>query len=529
MLGIKARPPGGPGDESLEFLVPADDFYRHLQAALDLGFVRDLVGDRYAAGGRPSVDPVVYFKLQLVRFFEGLRSERQLRRHAADRVSVRWYLGYGLHERLPDHSSLTKIRQRLGLAVFQRFFEHVVELCRAAGLVWGRELFVDATQVRANAAVGSLVPRFYWRWATARRPGPAPAAAAPAAAGPRPLPVALSPAQRRHLAAAHRARWSLLDECRLDPDRPPNSAYQRRADWQVSATDPDAALMNRHHLAGTARLGYHTHYVVDGGTARVILAALVTPADVMEQTALPDLVWRVCFRWRLRPRRLVGDSAYGTTENVRALEAAGIRAYVPLRDPHAHSPLFGQGDFAYDPARDVYTCPQGTELPFRGEQDAGRVRLYQAPAAACRACPVRARCTDNPRGRGLRRSVDEAYRERVRGYHATPGYAKAMRKRAVWVEPLFGEAKDWHGLRRFRLRGLVGVNIEGLLVAAGQNLKRLLRARGWRRRPWPPGSAGQRARQAAACGRARRALAPCRRTRRGRLGAGHLHQPSSTP
>jgi hypothetical protein len=63
MLGIKARPAGGPGDESLEFLVPADDFYRHLEAALDLGFVRDLVRDRYAAGGRPSVDPVVYFKL----------------------------------------------------------------------------------------------------------------------------------------------------------------------------------------------------------------------------------------------------------------------------------------------------------------------------------------------------------------------------------------------------------------------------------------------------------------------------------
>ena len=64
---------------------------------------------------------------------------------------------------------------------------------------------------------------------------------------------------------------------------------------------------------------------------------------------------------------------------------------------------------------------------------------------------------------------------------------KAMRKRQVWVEPLFGEAKDWHSLRRFRLRGLEKVNIEGLRIAAGQNLKRYLRAKGWGRRLGPTG------------------------------------------
>jgi DDE family transposase len=76
----------------------------------------------------------------------------------------------------------------------------------------------------------------------------------------------------------------------------------------------------------------------------------------------------------------------------------------------------------------------------------------------------------------------------VRGYHATEPYAKAMRKRKVWVEPLFAEAKAWHGLRRFRLRGLASVNVEGLLVAAGQNLKRLLAVTGWGRRHAPCGS-----------------------------------------
>ena len=114
--------------------------------------------------------------------------------------------------------------------------------------------------------------------------------------------------------------------------------------------------------------------------------------------------------------------------------------------------------------------------------------VYRADAAACNACPVKAACTDSSRGRSVHRSLYAEYLDRVRAYHETRAYEKAMAKRKVWVEPLFGEAKDWHGLERFRLRGLWKVNAEALLIATGQNLKRLLRTRGWGRRPWPNGA-----------------------------------------
>src|SRR5437016_8700685 len=121
---------------------------------------RKFVQESYAGSGRPSIDPVVFFKLQLVMFFEGFRSERQLIRHAADRLSVRWYLGYDLNEALPDHSSLTKIRNRYGIEVFRRFFEAIVEQCQQEKLIWGKELYIDSTQVNANADLDSLTPRF---------------------------------------------------------------------------------------------------------------------------------------------------------------------------------------------------------------------------------------------------------------------------------------------------------------------------------------------------------------------------------
>src|SRR6476661_939671 len=160
MMGYKERAFAPLVNVSLEELVPRDHFYRHLHQSLDLAFVRELVVPFYAAGGRPSVDPEVFFKLQLIMFFEGLRSERQLLRVAADRLSLRWYVGYDLGEPLPDHSSLTRIRDRYGVDTFRRFFEAIVEQCQQAGLVWGKELYFDATHVLADASLDSLVPRF---------------------------------------------------------------------------------------------------------------------------------------------------------------------------------------------------------------------------------------------------------------------------------------------------------------------------------------------------------------------------------
>src|SRR3954452_19897699 len=118
MMGTKERAFGPLPPVTLEDLVPPDHFYRHLERTLDLSFVRDVVREAYADMGRPSIDPVVFFKLQLILFFEGLPSDRQLRQVVADRLSLRWYLGYDLTEPLPDHSSLSRIRERYGREVF---------------------------------------------------------------------------------------------------------------------------------------------------------------------------------------------------------------------------------------------------------------------------------------------------------------------------------------------------------------------------------------------------------------------------
>src|SRR5215204_4823305 len=404
MLGPpKSRRLGEPIAVSLEDLVPASNFYRYLEAKLDLSFVRDWTSDLYAERGRPSIDPVVFFKLQLVMFFEGIRSERQLIATASLNLAHRWYLGYALDEELPDHSSLTRIRQRLGVATFERFFERIVDLCQEAGLVWGRELYVDATKVAANANVDSLVPRFYHdaKAHVADLFAADPPAdehdddvADPPAGEERISPedvVRLPPGVLPAVVLPEQApRRKLLEERRLDPNRPAVGSYRRTTDFRVSTTDPDATPM---WTGAETALGYHDHYVVDGGKARIILAALVTPADVMENVPLCDLLWRVCFRRKLRPGQVTGDTTYGTVENIVALEAAGIRAFFPLPDFDRRTPYYGMCRFTSDPKHDAYRCPQGQFLRRRKTKYTEEKLLYRADAATCNTCPVKAACT----------------------------------------------------------------------------------------------------------------------------------------
>jgi transposase len=516
MMGIKERIFRPLPNLSLEELVPQENFYRHLERTLDLSFVRELVKDCYASCGRPSVDPVVFFRLQLVMFFEGIRSERQLMEVAADRLSVRWYLGYDLHESVPDHSSLTKIRERYGLEVFRRFFERIVEECFEAGLVWGKELYFDATKVEANASLESIAPRFaveaHLEELFEEENATDPRSGARRAAQEAHLEdVALPSATDKQLATENASKSDWISRDGRQQREMKGEWYRRTADLLASKTDPDASPMKRKGK-DFSHLGYHAHYyVVDGGKSRVILGVLVTPFEVTENKPMLDLLWRSVFRWKVRPERVTGDSAYGTVENISAVEKVGIRAYMSLKGAGKGRPYFSKDEFTYDAKADLYRCPAGQSLRPAGRHAARSLIKYRADAGTCGACALKPKCTLSKKGREVLRYLDEEYVDRVKGYSGTYLYEKALRKRRVWVEPLFGEAKDWHGLRRFRLRRLEKVNVEALLIASGQNVKRLLGANRCGLRSLPQATALHPAEPTRLVHRGRRLVRPHRR------------------
>ena len=208
-----------------------------------------------------------------------------------------------------------------------------------------------------------------------------------------------------------------------------------------------------HKKKGAPRLGYLTHYVVDGGKARVILNALVTPAEVTENLPMLELLFRSRFLWRLRPRSVTGDAAYGTTENVVAVEKAA----------YGHTWCYPTTTNAVPSSARTTSSTTPKATPIR----ALKVRLCADKAATTRRDPPGMPLGPMPATpalsgldarRARRRDVGSgaaSMRRPPKGakYGDTEAYRKALRKRQVWVEPLFAEA---------------------LLIAAGQNIKRLL-------------------------------------------------------
>jgi len=256
-----------------------------------------------------------------------------------------------------------------------------VERCRDDGLIWGKELYADATLVEATADRDNMLPRFAVEadlqqlfgetyqppesaevsvpptgMTTAPAPGIVEAADHPV------LEVGATRSPERH--AKLLAQQQTHDDWYArngEPDRSiKRRGYQRTSDLWVSLTDPDAVLM-RQHKDGV-HLCYRDQYLVDGAKASIILGVLVTAADVMEHMPFLDMVWRACFRFQLRPRSATGDTTYGTVERIRARSDAGIRAYVPIRDWDKRTSLFGREVFIYDTEADHYTCPNGTIL-----------------------------------------------------------------------------------------------------------------------------------------------------------------------
>jgi transposase len=155
--------------------VSASTFYVKLEATLEgIGFaegVREICRPAYAEeskGGRPGIDPAVYFKMLMIGFFENLPSERAIASRCADSLSLRAFLGYELDEATPDHSSLSKIRTRLGPEMFQAAFELVLQGLYEHGLLKGRDLGIDSSIIEANASLRELQHRnteeAYWEY-----------------------------------------------------------------------------------------------------------------------------------------------------------------------------------------------------------------------------------------------------------------------------------------------------------------------------------------------------------------------------
>src|SRR5438874_2540563 len=414
--------------------IPQGHFYERLAQLLDLEFVYELTRPLYAEKiGRPSLDPVVFFKCMLAGFFENIVYDKELEYRIADSLTLRRFLGYSLEERTPDESTLRKTRQSMPEEAFREVFDRVLSQCQAAGLLKGRAVGTDSTQVDANASMDSLRHKTlgctYEEYVLALR--------------------------RQDQPEATSSEAKAADKKR--------SGKASNQDWQ-SSTDPEARVMQ--HADGHPHLSYRVDTTVDLETG-VIVSAGAEPANVSDQA---DFLGRVDEAEAMLAERglavqaVVADKGHHSGENLAGLVERDLLALISSPNTQRGQPGFRREDFTYDAASDTFLCPAGVLLRRR-KGDERVSRQYQARGRECRNCPHFGVCTPSKTGRSLSVSVHEALiqvnRERVHDPELRP-LLQIRRQRG---EGPFGYFKQFGGLRRFAGRGLDYASKKTLIAA----------------------------------------------------------------
>ncbi len=422
--------------------IPTRHFYARLDSLIDLSFVREVTASLYAEKlGRPSLDPVVFFKCMLVAFFENIVADRALEFRLADSLVIRKYLGYGLDERTPDESTLRKTRQLLPEETFRLVFMQVLAQCAHRGLVSGRALGMDSTTVEANASMDSLVHKelgcTYEEFMLALKRQDAPAAT-------------------REEAKA------------TDKDRPGKASNR---DWE-SPTDPDARVMQ--HADKHTHLSYHVDATVDLESG-VIVSVGADYADHSDQQTCLDRVDEAVDNVDAvggTPCMIVADKGHHSGENLRGIAERGLIPLISSPGQTRGAAGFRREDFTYHAEPDSYTCPEGQMLTRRmSRQD---TKLYQARGAVCRACPHFGVCTKSNTGRGWSISHDDdiIQQNRARVHH--PDARPLLMIRRQRGEAPFGYFKQFGGLARLTGRGLTFATKKALMAGIGWNLRKLM-------------------------------------------------------
>ncbi|MBT0779135.1 transposase [Paracoccus sp. pheM1] len=416
---------------SLRGLIPDDHVLVRVDQVLDLGWLRAEVADLYCAdNGRSGIDPEVAMRLMLAGFLLGIVQDRRLMREAQVNLAIRWFVGYALHEALPDHSSLTRIRQRWGADVFRQIFIHVVRQCQAAGLISTETVHIDASLIRANVSMDALVSR--------------------------------------HLDAVEAAHD---DANGAERDARTSGKFKK-----LCRTDPDATMATS--SKAPLRPAYKQHTAVDDFAGVVVDVEIVT-GEEHDTGRFDERLEAIEATLGVTPGRITADRLYGIGRIYAALEDRRIAAVIPpLRAPRRKGAQgFPTERFKFDPHHDVVRCPARRRLTPRNVTKSGQ--WYRADRHDCARCPLKAQCL--PRGAPSRR------------VHIVTNHAailRARRKRLAWgkdghaiytrhrwrVEGTHGTAKTLHGLARAIRRGLENMRIQALLTAIAMNLKKLAAA-----------------------------------------------------
>lgn len=425
----------------IEDLVPKDHILRDVEKAIDFSFIYELVEDKYCQdNGRPSIDPVVLFKLVFIQYLFGIRSMRQTIKEIQVNIAYRWFLGYDLIEVIPHFSTFGKNYSRRfeGTDVFEQIFEKILQEAVKCGFVDPSAVFIDATHIKASANKKKSVNE----------------------------QVKIE-AKHYHEELIKEINKDRVEHGKKPFDDDDNDAPKTK-NIKKSTTDPDCGEF--HKGEHQKCFAYTTHVACDKNN--FILTADVSPGNVHDSVKFDGVYNRVKQKFP-EVTAIVVDAGYKTPWICKQVFDDQRIAVTPYKRPMTKPEFFRKREYVYDEYFDCVLCPQNQILNYSTTNRDG-YREYKSDPKICASCPVKSRCTNSKNEQKVvPRHVWEDYIELAEDVRHSPDGKQLYPMRGQTIERVFADAKEKHFMRYTHLRGLPKLKMQVTLIFACMNLKKL--------------------------------------------------------
>lgn len=430
----------------MDELVPSDHLLRKIDKVIDFSRIYEFVEDLYCPNnGRPSVDPVVLFKMVLIQHLYGLNSLRRTHEEIQMNIAYRWFLGYSLHENIPHFSTVSRnFKHRYSLEVIDSVFEWILSEIEEAGYLSPEAVFIDGTHIKANANMKKAIKK-----------------AVPEAAKIYEERLAEEIGMDRE---AH-GKKPLKDKNNDDDDDTPSSPATKEI--LESTTDPECGVFHKGEhkkcFAYAAQTGCDKHGYVMGVT--------VNPGNVHDSVAFDGLYDELTEK-HPEIEIVAADSAYKTPWICKKITDDNRIMSMPYKRPNGKDGFFRPHEYVYDEYYDCVICPENQILKYSTTNRDG-YREYKSNKCICQNCPSREKCTQSKEcQKTVTIHIWNNYVELAEDYRHTPYIKQIYEKRKETIERVFADAKEKHAMRYTQYRGLAQVTKWVKLKFAAMNLKK---------------------------------------------------------
>lgn len=452
-----------------ESLTPPDHLLRKIDAAVDFNHIYDMVKPLYCEeNGRPSIDPVVLFKMVLIQHLYGLPSLRRTASEVSANICYRWFLGYCLQDETPHFSTISyNFRHRFTTETVDSIFAWILEEVEKAGYLEPSAVFVDGTHIKANAnnkkKIQEEIPVASKRYAEE-------------------LMEEVNADREAHGKKA-------FEHDEDDTGNPPTVPKKKRDNTSKkklarrkkqaktkkitkSVTDPDSGMFVKGDHK--RQFAYEAHTACDAHG--YVLETVITPGNVHDSVAFDDVYDKVTERFP-EIETIVADSAYKTPHICKKVFGDERVLSTAYKRPQTMKGGHEWWKYVYDEYYDCILCPEYKVLNYSTTNREG-YREYKSDPLVCESCPTRHLCTHSQKYvKTVARHIWKAYEEQADDVRYMPKYQTLYQKRKETIERVFADAKEKHGMRYTPYRGLAQVQKWVKLKFAAMNLKKLAKRR----------------------------------------------------